>query len=346
MRQRIAPFLIALSLLLALTGCAAGNYTPAADMAYGGEAAKVSLYEPEEYALNDYASVTSRSEAAPAAMEPQSRPAEEPNSHSTGSLPTTDKIIYTAHAEVETQNFDTTIKDVYAMIDHYGGFLENSSVTGNNYYSGSRYGRTASFTIRIPRDSFEDMTGSLAALGNVPYFSTNAENITAQYTDTSSRLKSYRIQEERLLTMLEKADTIEDMLNIESRLADLRYSIENLTSTLLGWDSLISYSTVNLRVEEVAIYTEDEPVVRSYWEQVGDTFRGTLDNIATFFKYLLMFVVGASPVLVILAVIIIAVLLLVRRARKKRKAVTPPTPPAPPAPPAPPSPPDDKGQQR
>lgn len=238
----------------------------------------------------------------------------------------TEKIIYSAYAELETQEFDKTIEGVYAMIERYQGFLESSSVTGDNYYTKYYYAetsnRSASFTIRVPRDNFETMLDNLSDLGNVPYSSTSTENITTQYVDTESRLNSYKIQEERLLEFMEKAETVEDMLAIEARLADVRYNIESLTTTLQGWDSLIYYSTVSLVINEVEDYTEKVPVQRSYWEEVGDTLTDTLDGIGEFFKGLLKYLIAALPILAIIAIVVIVILVLFRRRHNGKRPPT------------------------
>ena len=233
-----------------------------------------------------------------------------------------EKIIYTAYADVETVEFDDTIERVYDMLGIYNAFIEDSYVGGRNYaqtYYGYQTYRTARFTIRVPKDLFGTVTSNLDSLGNVTSLSTNAENITAQFYDTESRLNSYRIQEERLLAMLEKADTVTDMISIEARLAEVRYSIESLTSTLKNWQSQVDYSTLTLFVTEVEKFTESVPIQRTYWQQIGDGLQATTRGVGEFFTKLFKLIIILLPVLVVLAVIAIVVLVIVRRSIRKRK---------------------------
>ncbi|NCC69750.1 MAG: DUF4349 domain-containing protein, partial [Clostridia bacterium] len=144
------------------------------------------------------------------------------------------------------------------------------------------------------------------------------------YNDTQSKLDAYEIEYDRLLSMLEKADTVEDMLAIEDRLADVRYNIQSLSNTISGWDSLLSYSTVSLQLTEVVEYTEEPVETETYWEEVGAAFSSTLKAVGRFFKGLFKAAVSLAPVLVILAVIAVAVLLVVRKVRKGRKAKSEP----------------------
>jgi hypothetical protein len=235
-----------------------------------------------------------------------------------------EKIIYSYTTTIETTKFDETIDALNALMGAYGAFVETS------YVSGSRYGyngfRSASYTIRVPVSYFSSLTGRLVELGNVYDERMISENITAQYTDVQSRLDTYRTEESRLLAMLEKADTVEDMIAIESRLSDVRYQIESLTATLRNWQNAVDYSTINLYIQEVEELKDQLPAQRTYWQKMGDGFNATLKGIGNFFRSLFMALVVASPVILLLAVVAVIVVIVVRAAIKKRKK-TPPSGP-------------------
>ena len=78
-----------------------------------------------------------------------------------------EKIIYSCYAEIETLTFEESCREVTQLIARYGGFLESSTVSGHDYYGEGR--RSAEYIIRIPRESFEEVTGSLSNIGSVPY---------------------------------------------------------------------------------------------------------------------------------------------------------------------------------
>ena len=304
--KKIISLLLAIGMLLCLCAC-------------GGSAKETVAYD----------SAPMEPAAAPAAMEEaleMEMAFDASNNYSVGSGGETaaadtaafdsEKIIYSCYAEIETLTFEDTCQEVNRLIARYGGFLESSTVSGKNHYYDSR--RTAEYVIRIPRAYFEEVTGNLSTLGNVPYCSISAENITASYRDTESRLAAYRVEEERLLSMLEKAETVADMLDIESRLSEVRYEIESLTTTILGWDSLVNYSTITLYVEEVVELTETEEL--GYWERMGKDFMDNLRDVGEFFKDLFRGIVSSLPVLVVLGVVAAGTALIVRRIRKRRRA--------------------------
>ena len=234
-----------------------------------------------------------------------------------------EKIIYSAYAEIETVEFDETIDKVHEMLNLNGAFIENSYIGGRNYAQ-SRHGyqayRSARFTLRVPQERLASMTESLSMLGNVIVVQNDAQNITSQFFDTQSRLTALRTEEESLLNMLAKAETVADMIIIVERLSEVRYGIESLTSTLRNWQNQIDYSTLSLHIQEVEVFTEIQPIHRTYWQQIGDGLQGSIRAVGMFFMDLFRWIIVSLPVLIILAVIAAAVAIIVRsKIRKARK---------------------------
>lgn len=315
--KKFSLFLVLLLTLSLFSGCGASE---SADMAAA------------EYD-NGMGYTAATTEAAPAEMameEPAAMPVEleESLSDSDGlcsgeiSVDLSKKIIYTAYAEIETTAFEESLDTVTALLSQYQGFIESSSVSGStlqdNYYGYSSY-RTASYTLRIPRENYAAVTSALSTIGNVTYLTNDATNITTQYTDTESRLAAYETEETRLLEILGQAETVEDMITVESRLSEIRYEIESLTSQLTNWDNQVSYSTVSLYIQEVEIYTPTPVQELSYWEEVGQAVKSTLRWMASTGKALLKFFISALPILLPLAIILAVVIIIVKH-RGKRPA--------------------------
>lgn len=234
-----------------------------------------------------------------------------------------DKIIYNGSADIETLDFEQTLADIERLVSKAGAYIESSSIHDNDFYTtqhgGTTY-RSAYYELRIPVEKFDGVMNGLSSLGNVPYSSVDAENITDQYTDTEARLNSYEAEEARLLELLSKAATVEEILQIESHLSDLRYKIENLTSQIKNWDSRINYSSLTLNVSEVSLYTQDTPATMSYGKQLSTALISSAKSVWRFLKNLLKFIVAALPVLLVIAVIAVPVFFIVRRVIRKKKS--------------------------
>ena len=283
------------------------NYTADYDVAYPEEPMMAS----EQAAMGGF----SASQANASAKEES--PAAAP---SAGDI-AVDKIIYSASATVETTDFDGSLAKLEELVAYYGGFIESSSISGNNYYYSSHgyaSSRSADYRIRIPSRDFATVMNALSELGSVPYSNTYTENITSQYYDVQARLNAYRTQEQSLLDMMAKADKVSDLLEIQEQLSEVRYHIESLQSTLTNWDRQVSYSTISLTLEEVREYTPEAKL--SFGQQLSLALSRGLKSIGEFFRDLLLWLLEALPALILLAVVVALVVLLVRRIRRKRAA--------------------------
>ena len=305
--KKTLSLLLAALLLFALCACGSANTAASAPSAAYDMATTEAAY-PEAEEAAEYGGFAA---AAGTQLETGSGAAPE------GSP---EKLIYSASATVETTEFDQTVEKLTALVAEYGGFVESSSINGSNYYSQSRgYSseRYASYVIRVPSDRFSTLMSSLSTLGNVPYSHTYTENITAQYYDTDARLTAYKTQETRLLEMMEIAETVEDLISIEEKLTELRYKIESLQSTLNNWDRQVSYSSLNLEVQEVIEYTPESRM--SYGQELALALTNGLKRTGEFFKDLLLTLVGALPALVILAVVLAILIPVWKKRRKVRR---------------------------
>ena len=97
--------------------------------------------------------------------------------------------------------------------------------------AGSRY-RYADLTLRIPVEKLAEFTAAVNSLSNVVSSSRNTEDVTLQYVDTESRVKTLETERDRLLELMEQAETMSDLLEIESRLTEVRGELERYASQL------------------------------------------------------------------------------------------------------------------
>ena len=321
-------FALLLAFLMLLTLCACGKQAPRAADTVSAAAPGYAYDYDYEYAAEENAMF---SMAAPEAangglaVSGSAARAASSNSGSDESAPeeNPEKIIYSANVTVETTAFDASLQQLNALVERFGGWVESSSINGANYYDISRgrsNARSAGYTLRIPSANFDALMNELSTLGNVPYSHVYTENVTAQYYDVQAHLTAYETQEARLLELMEKAETVEDIITIEARLSELRYQIESLQGTLRNWDRRVSYSTVYLQLNEVREYTPDTPVVLSFGERLSRAFSGGLEAVDDFFRDALLWLVEALPTLVLLAAVAAVVVVLIRRGVRKRRA--------------------------
>ena len=147
----------------------------------------------------------------------------------------------------------------------------------------------------------------------------NVTDVTLQYVDMKSHKDALLVEQKRLLELLEKAESVEDIIAIESRLSDVRYQIESMESQLRTLDNQVSYSTVRLYIDEVAKLTPIKE--QTTLEKIKTGVAQSLYNIGSGAKNLMIGLVIYLPYIVLWAVILIIALFVWRFLHRRRSGL-------------------------
>ena len=307
MRKGITWRYVVLAGLMAvgLTGCGASSKSAqteatVADSAYAGDdlySYDNSFYE--EAASEDYDSTAGSTETAEKVQD------------------TSRKLIKNVDMSVETEEFDALLANVEKRIEALGGYIETSNVYNGSAYNSYSNLRDANITARIPAEKLDEFLSLVAESSNVISKNENVTDVTLQYVDMQSHKEALQTEQQRLLELLEQAETIDDIITLESRLSDVRYQIESMESQLRTFDNQVSYSTVYLYIDEVKTYTPAAEQTRL--QRMTSGFVNSLKGIGNGFLDFCVGFVVALPYLVVWAVIIVVVILLIRLIVKKSK---------------------------
>ena len=237
------------------------------------------------------------------------------------------KLIYRGDLYVETLDFDRAVSDLEALTSSLGGYFESSSIYQGGFYSSRS--RSADYVIRVPSEHFESFLSGMAGTENcrVVRQEKSAEDIGAAYYDTEARLKTLRIQQERLQTLLSQATTMTDIIDLENALADVEYEIEQNASTLNRYDSLVGFATVTLSLEQVERLSDAPVEQEGLGNRMARGFRSAVEgfgdgmaDLAVWFSY---HFIGVLIFLGITAIVAAALVRGFRRRRTKHPASSP-----------------------
>lgn len=316
-KKMLALFLALLFLLCAGCGGAGGGKAQAVNGAVSeaqAPQASVAPAEGEDWNMDAGFDMSTSDSLAPGGE----GSAEEPQKN----IDLAEKIIYSADVTVETLEFDASVAALERMAAELGGFVESSQVSGNTRRQEDGTTRVvdryAYYSIRVPSSRFLEALDRTGSLGSVTNSSKNAENITSQFTDQEARKHSLEVQEERLLSMLEKAEDVDTLVVLEARLSEVRYEIESIERTLRNWQNQVDYSTVSVSLQEVAVYTPTTPIQRTFGERLSSAFSNGWEDFVDFLQDFVLFLAGSLPALILLAIVVTAAVLLIRRARRRR----------------------------
>lgn len=234
------------------------------------------------------------------------------------------KLIRTVSMNVETTEFDALITSIQENVSRLKGYIQQSDISGNSITEqGRSSGRYGSMTIRIPADSLNDFVTQVEADGNVTYKSENVSDVTLQYSDVESRLKTLRTEQERLWELLAIADTTEAIIALEERLTEVTIEIESSESRLRYLDNSVTYSTVTLSIDEVDTESPTQP--ENIFQQIRRGFSQNLSSLLSFLSAAVIGILSGSPTLIFILLMALLIWLLfkklpvkIRRERKKK----------------------------
>ena len=227
------------------------------------------------------------------------------------------KLIKTVELNAETEDLDELLGALTQQVNQLGGYVENQRVYNGSAYSKYR-SRSASMTIRIPAEKLDAFVNHVEGSTNIVSRYSYIDDVTLTYVATESRVNALVAEEQRLLELLSQAETMSDLLEVEARLTDVRYELESVTSRLNVLKNQVSYSTVNLSIDEVVEYTPVEE--ETFWQRISGGFMDSLKGIGDGVVEVTVFVLANLPYLVLLAACAVAVIFLAKRNIRRKKA--------------------------
>lgn len=168
----------------------------------------------------------------------------------TGTLPSLldRKIIRTATVSIEAEQVSARFEDVGNIAASFGGFVSSSS------FGNAGDVQTASVTVRVPAERYQDVLTQLRKLGTVKGEQSNASDVTEEFTDLESRARNLKATEAQYLEFLTRAGDLNEVLLVQDRLNGVRAEIEQVQGRiqLIAAQADLATITVHLAPPVVA----------------------------------------------------------------------------------------------
>lgn len=224
--------------------------------------------------------------------------------------PTNTKMVYTASLTISTLEFDKAYNDLKALISENGGFIANEDIS-----NGSR--KSAYITARIPTENYDGFINNYSSIGTVTNKNSSAENISKRYSDTESRIQSLEVQEKRLLELEAQAANVQEMLDIEDRLQDVRSELLSARNSLSSMDTDVAYSTITIQLQDSSEHSPIPSEKEGLWERIQYAASEAWSDFTDGCEELLIGIVSNWPAAIILLLIAIVLVVVIRRHSKK-----------------------------
>ncbi len=161
------------------------------------------------------------------------------------------RIIRTASLIVQVANgkFDSALTRLIDLAAREGGYVAGSSAVSDD----SERIRTGTITFAVPSDKYEETISQVRGYGTVQAFNSSAQDVSQQYVDLNSRLKAAEAQRDAMLTLLQRATTINEIINIQNQIGQITSQIEQLKGQISFLEHATGYSTINVTLREAAV---------------------------------------------------------------------------------------------
>lgn len=234
-----------------------------------------------------------------------------------------DKVIKTVDVSYKTVHYEDTISYIMEVVSKYKAYIEysyESTYSQGDSVSNARNReyRNMNYTFRVPTKDLEaflkDIEGAQAVKVSEQV---GAQDVTQMYRDTETRIKVLEKKESRLNELLEQADTIDQIIQIENSLSDTISEREQLQSQLDSFDDLIDYTAVHMTIEERQRISSRSGDSIPFWERVKEAL---LDSLFVFYYWVqdaFIWLIYAVPFLIIIGIILFVFYFIRKNKRRK-----------------------------
>ena len=196
------------------------------------------------------------------------------------------KLIKTASLSFEVEDLNHTSEKVHAAIKKHKAYISSEQEYTN-------YDREyITLDVRVPSQSFEAFMADISS--GVEHFENkdiSAQDVTEEFIDVEARIKTKKEIETQYIALLEKTESIAEILEIERHIGQIRGEIESAEGRLKYLESNTSYSVVSLS------YFKIVEVPSKY----GQKFKGSFGKGWDGFVHLLIGITTLWPFWVLLA---------------------------------------------
>jgi hypothetical protein len=236
-RRRLAMVAAGLVALVALSGCGAD----------AGDS-------PEEGPADPGAAGGAPDRAAPEQGDPEQP---DPGGAAGGTVFDTRSIIYTGEITVRVSDVDAAARSATELAARYGGFVGGDRRSDPGDPGEAR----ATLALRIPADEFTAAVNELSELGDEESREIQTEDVTEEVVDLQTRIATARASVERTRVLLERADSIDDIVAVEAELSEREAALASLQARQRRLADLSTLSTITatlLAQEAEPAAAEDE----------------------------------------------------------------------------------------
>jgi len=227
------------------------------------------------------------------------------------------KIIRNANLTLEVASPTESQRKIFSAAETHGGFVVTSEMTQQTSDDKSKPEVSVNLVVRVPALQFDQVMEEIRGVANrVLQEKRTGQDVTEEFIDLEARIKNQKALEVQFLEIMKRAGKVEDALEVQRQIADVRTEIEKLEGRKRFLENQATLSTIN-----VTLQTPTQIVnAVGFWYNVRSAFAEGVDVALAIILFLIRAVIASLPILVL--IVLPAALIgraVVKRARSRTR---------------------------
>lgn len=224
------------------------------------------------------------------------------------------KIIRNAELNLEANSPEETQQKISAIAESKGGFVIESTQSSSDVKATTR--DTVTMTIRVPAAKFNETLEEIRKTANRVIVETvKGQDVTEEFIDIEAQLKTKKALEEQFLEIMKRSNSVEDALNVQRELANVRGEIEKIEGRKRFLENQASLSTIKIKLQSPTAFSANSS---GFFYQLKESIGNGFDAALSFILGLVTVVIALLPFFLFIVLPIYFVLRYLWRKRRKR----------------------------
>ncbi len=216
-------------------------------------------------------------------------------------------IIKTGSMNVEVGDIDIAVGNATSYVVGLGGYIQSQNVSGSGRF------KSATLTIGVPVDQFENAMATFRDYGEVGSENASGQDVTEEFVDLNSRLTNLEATQTRLRELYDEARNVEETLEVDRELRRIEEEINVVQGRIKYLSERASFSTITLNFSFVGEPIVTEPEQWNLGFTINQAFSDLLYTAQNWADGLVYFAIAVLPFLLIFTLFIWVVYKVVRR---------------------------------
>ncbi|MEP6944817.1 MAG: DUF4349 domain-containing protein [Acidobacteriota bacterium] len=296
--------------ILAYAGCGGARSSPASNSNTAGSSVSKSQMSPDslrdsgsiDEALSKQSSNTSSGGGGGGGRNQALTPVatnisieSQPNA-TVDTAPTDRKIVRNAELSLEADSPEQAQQTITSIAESKGGFVVESQQSSSD--TKVRTSDVVTMTVRVPSAKFLEALDEIRKTGSRVIVETiKGTDVTEEFIDIEARLKAQMALEQQFIEIMKKANSVDDALNVQRQLADVRGEIEKVEGRRRFLENQASLSTVKVKLQSPVAFSANSS---GFGYRLKESFSAGFDFASSFVLGLVTLVVGILPFAVLI----------------------------------------------